>query len=498
MAEIKTNTIAPQKGYQMMALSSSADILIGGGAAGVGKTFSLLLEPIRNIHVKDFGAVFFRRTSPQIKSQGGLWDASQKLYNLIDEANPKGSVLEWHFPNDVKIKFSHLEYEKNIYDWQGSEIPLICFDELPHFSKKMFFYLLSRNRTTCGVRPYVRATCNPDPDSWVADFIEWFIGEDGLPIPERQGKLRYFVKDDETFIWGNTLGECIEKADYYIKPLMEASGLPAKTFVKSMTFIGGSIYDNKKLLEANPEYLANLASQDEDSRKQLLDGNWKVSINPADIYDYNIFRDYFTNTWVERGIKCITVDVAMDGADKLIVSFFDGKRWEDVEVVDKSSGKDVVDEIKKMQRNYRVPNSKVAYDADGVGAFIGGGNNAFISGAIAFKNNSKALPLNNGRQFKNLKSQCYILDGEDKEQFISERVANKMYDDKMTVRQRLMHERKAIKKKKKTDEEPENLIPKSVMKQKYLSGGSPDLLDNFMMKRVFYISKKKSSISIRV
>ena len=67
----------------MKALSSSADIVIGGGAAGAGKTFSLLLEPIRHIGVKGFGAVCFRRTSPMIRSEGGLWDASEKIYRLI-------------------------------------------------------------------------------------------------------------------------------------------------------------------------------------------------------------------------------------------------------------------------------------------------------------------------------------------------------------------------------------------------------------------------------
>src|SRR5699024_3011847 len=173
--------IRPQEGYQMMALSSSADIVIGGGAAGVGKTFSLLLEPIRNISVPNFGAVFFRRTSPQIRNEGGLWDASQKIYNSLSGANPKETLLEYHLHDNVKIKFSHIEYEKNKFDWQGSDILLICFDELPHFTESMFFYLLSRNRSTCGVKPYVRATCNPDPDSWVAELIEWWIGENGFP-----------------------------------------------------------------------------------------------------------------------------------------------------------------------------------------------------------------------------------------------------------------------------------------------------------------------------
>ena len=77
-----------------------------------------------------------------------------------------------------------------IYDGQGAQVP--GFDELTHSTKSQFFYMMSRNRSMCGVRPYIRATCNPDADSWVAEFISWWIDQEtGLPIPERAGKVRY-------------------------------------------------------------------------------------------------------------------------------------------------------------------------------------------------------------------------------------------------------------------------------------------------------------------
>ena len=292
-------------------------------------------------------------------------------------------------------------------------------------------------------------------------------------------------------IWADTKEECIEKAWYFLEPMVTASGLAADNFVKSLTFIGGSIYDNKELLKVNPEYLSNLASQDEDTRRQLLDGNWKVSVNPMDVYNYTTFKDYFTNTWVKEGEKTITVDVAMEGKNKLIISYFNSNRWEDLKIMSKSNGKAVFDAIKAMQNKHGVPNSRVVYDADGVGAFIGG-DEGFIPGSYAFHNGSKSLSLDSKREFKNLKAQCYILDGEDVNQFITEEVANMMYDDNMTVRQRLLHERKAIKKQPKRDEEKEGLIPKKEMKEKYLSGESPDLLDGFMMKRALSINNKKS------
>lgn len=140
-----------------------------------------------------------------------------------------------------------------------------CFDELTHFSEKQFFYMLSRNRSTCGVKPYVRATCNPDADSWVAKFIAWWIDpETGYPIKERSGVKRYFTRVDDTVIWGDTAEECAEKSGVDI------------SLCKSVTFIASSIHDNKALLEADPSYLASLNALSLVERERLLNGNWKI------------------------------------------------------------------------------------------------------------------------------------------------------------------------------------------------------------------------------
>lgn len=478
--------IRPQQGYQTKVLTSSADIVIGGAAAGVGKTFSLLLDPLRHIDKPKFGAVIFRRLTTQIKAQGGLWDDSMTLYPMVD-GTPNKTDLKWTFPTGAKISFAHLEHLQNVHIWQGSQITFLGFDELTHFSREAFFYLLSRNRSTSGVRPCVRATCNPDPDSWVYDIIKWWIGEDGYPIMERQGVIRYFVKDGNSMIWGDTVGECIERAWYFLKPLVEPSGIEPEHFVKSLTFIGGSIYDNKELLSVNPEYLANLAAQDEQTRLQLLQGNWKVSIDPMDVYGYESFRDIFNNDFIGEGEDRLTIDVAMSGSDKLIFYHWKGFVLYDFKMLSMSTGKDVIDIIKEFQKAHGIANRNIAYDADGVGAFIGGTGNAFIPGARAFHNGGK--PLNTrDRKFKNLKAQCYILSGERvsrSEIYVHKRLHDKMYDDKRTFRQVLMEQRKAIKKKPKRDEEGESLIPKIQMKGKYLNGESPDALDCFMMVELF-------------
>ena len=83
---------------------------------------------------------------------------------------------------------------------------MMAFDELCHFTEGQFFYMLRRNRSGCGIKPYVRASCNPDASSWVADFIGWWIDQDsGFPIPERSGKLRYFLREDDAIKWAERL-----------------------------------------------------------------------------------------------------------------------------------------------------------------------------------------------------------------------------------------------------------------------------------------------------
>ena len=98
-----------------------------------------------------------------------------------------------------------------MFNWQGAEIALLGFDELTHFTAYQFFYLLSRNRSTSGVKPYVRATCNADADSWVAKFIEWWIDDEGYAIPSRSGVIRYFVRIEDTIEWGDTREELYER-----------------------------------------------------------------------------------------------------------------------------------------------------------------------------------------------------------------------------------------------------------------------------------------------
>jgi len=293
MAEI--TEIRPQP-KQIQFLSTSADVAFYGGSAGGGKSWSLLMEPLRHIANGRFGAVIFRRTYPQVTNEGGLWDQSTRLYPYAG-AKPKQGDLTWVFPSGAKFKFAHLQHETSVLDWQGSEIPYMGFDELTHFTEKQFFYMLSRNRSTCGIRPYVRAGMNPDADSWVSKFIEWWIDDNGFAISERGGVIRWFIRHDGVIRWGDTPEELKQQYGDDVLP-------------KSFTFVPATIHDNQQLLRVDPGYLANLQALSLVERQRLLDGNWKVRPEAGKVFNRDWFEIVDAHQIPKDGVECRSFDFA--------------------------------------------------------------------------------------------------------------------------------------------------------------------------------------------
>ncbi|MFW6202298.1 MAG: phage terminase large subunit [Gemmatimonadota bacterium] len=260
--------VRPQPGPQEMCLASPADIVIYGGQAGGGKTWALLLEPTRHHANPDFGAVIFRRTYKRITQEGGMWDESANLYPHLG-ARPNQQDHAWTFPSGARVQFAHMQHEKDRLDWKGAQVPLIGFDQVEEFTERQFWYMLSRNRSMCGVRPYIRATCNPVPDDdetggWLHTLIGWWIDEEtGYAIPERSGVVRWFVRAaDDTLVWADSR-EALTETHPDLPP-------------KSLTFIPARLEDNPALERADPSYRANLMALSKVERERLLGGNWKI------------------------------------------------------------------------------------------------------------------------------------------------------------------------------------------------------------------------------
>lgn len=515
--------IKPQAGFQEQFLSSAADIVIGGGAAGAGKTFAELIEAVRHIGNPKFGAVMFRRTYAQIKNEGGLWDASKNIYPLIG-GRPNESDLTWKFRTGATISFAHLQHEKDIFNYQGSEIPLIIFDELTHFTERMFFYLLSRNRSTCGVRPYIRATCNPDPDSWVARFIDWYIDSReqlpdgspnpsyGLPIPERVGKIRYFLRDQENVIWGDSVAEVVAQCPH-IFSREEFKDIDPRELVKSFTFIPGTIYGNTELLRINPGYLGNLMSLDEATKSQLLDGNWGIKLDGLALFNFIQIQNIFSNYPDPVNKYLITCDAARFGVDLAVIMVWQG--WEMVKLViwKKSDATLLKNEIEKLRREFRVEKTDVIVDQDGVGGGVVklGGYLGFSGGSLPVKEREDKFVKEAKKRpnYKNLKTQLYFLVAEENVNVGNIRITitnenvivDGVYGCKIMLGGKLHDVRDLIKadlkaiKRAKTDIEGRLQI-NTKEEQKAILGRSPDFGDNIMMRKYFDLRRDKKYIGV--
>jgi len=283
--------ISPQEGPQTRFLSSPAQIAIYGGAAGGGKSWALLLDALREAAlepVPGYGAVIFRRTSKQVTAQGGLWDESSAVYPLAGGVSNQ-TRLEWSWPQHrTRVRFSHMQYDKDRYAWQGAQVPFIGFDELTHFEESQFWYMVSRNRAMTGGRRRIRGTTNPDPDSWVKRLLAPWVDED-YPRPVRSGVILRIFREDNTL--------------HYFHPGDRIPAHIGRDDLKTLTFIAASIHDNRKLLEADPAYLANLKALPLVERERLLNGNWKI--RPAgNVFKPQWFR-YCARDEVPEGLEMV-------------------------------------------------------------------------------------------------------------------------------------------------------------------------------------------------
>jgi predicted phage terminase large subunit-like protein len=278
-------------------LASEADIAIGGGAAGGGKTYALLLEPLRHFQTNKFNSVMLRRTYPEITKTGGVWDYANELYPMFGGV-PNAGKLEYRFAKS-KIGFGHLTNEQSLSNWKSAQVALLMFDQLETFTERQFFYMLSRNRSVCSVNSYLRATANPEPN-WLAKFLDWWIAPDGYADMERAGKIRAFVRGDNgEMYWADTKQELREQ-------------FPDKD-PKTVTFVPFTIYDNPILTAKDPGYLASLQALPLVDRERLLGdpirgGNWKIREAEGKLFNREWYK--IVDAVPNGGVDCRFWDLA--------------------------------------------------------------------------------------------------------------------------------------------------------------------------------------------
>lgn len=283
----KQKILKPQPGAQEAFLSTEADVCVYGGAAGGGKTFAILLDPLRHLEDPNYKCVIFRRTSPQITAPGSLWDEARKMYSIEGiDGIAREKDLKYTFPSGMEVKFAHMEHEKDKINWQGTQITAAFFDEGTHFTRTMVTYMFSRLRSESERNGYIRITCNPDPDSFIREWIDWYL-EDGLPDPAKSGVIRYFIMMGDDMIWEGEDG--ISSRESLMKSYGEMIDHD-ESLIMSFTFIPATLADNPAMLANNPRYKASLMAMNRIDRERLLGGNWDVRASAG---------EYFNREWVD-------------------------------------------------------------------------------------------------------------------------------------------------------------------------------------------------------
>lgn len=133
---------------------------------------------------------------------------------------------------------------------------------------------MSRLRSAAEVDSSMFISCNPDPDSFIAQLIDWWLDEDGFPDKEKSGVIKYYGSVNNEIFFTDTeeeMEELYPAVCYVYDPIAEE-----RVYIKpkTITFVAGTIFDNPALIAANPQYLAELNALPQVEKDRLLHGNW--------------------------------------------------------------------------------------------------------------------------------------------------------------------------------------------------------------------------------
>jgi len=253
----------------------------------------------------------------------------------------------------------------------------------------------------------------------------------------------------------------------FYKPWKEKS-LPAhKVFIKALPT------DNPHL---SPDYLEQLKNSDEVTKQRLLYGNFEYDDDPSCLVGYEAILDLFTNEHVEAAYeKYISSDIAMQGRDLFVITSWEGLRCKIPVVKEKSTGKEVIEDIKRISIEKSIPRSHIVCDSDGLGSYIEG----FLNNIKTFHGGAKPR---NTKEFRNLKAECAFKLAE----LINKREIFIECDD-LVLRNKIIQELEQLKRDNvDKDEVKKSIISKELMKENI--GRSPDFLDCLLMRMIFEIS----------
>lgn len=242
---VKENIIfEPNAGPQMQFLASSEREVFYGGARGGGKSYAMLIDPLRYCTKAHHRALLIRRSMPELRD---MINHSQRLYGqAYPGAKWREQEKEWRFPSGARIEFGYAENLTDVLRYQGQSYTWIGIDELPQYpTPEIYNFLRSSLRSVDPDIPvYMRATGNPGNvgSLWVKEM---------------------FVDPSEP-----------NKAfDVHIETMAGRKSITRR-------FIPAKLQDNPYLMQTD-DYMIMLSSLPEVQRKQFLEGDWSAFENSA-------------------------------------------------------------------------------------------------------------------------------------------------------------------------------------------------------------------------
>jgi len=262
----------PNTGPQTDFLAAGEQDVLYGGSAGGGKSYAMLVDPLRYMHIKEHRALLLRKSMPELRE---LIDKSRELYpKAFAGAKFREVEKTWRFPSGASLEFGYLDRDADVYRYQGQSYTWIGIDELTQYPTEFpLQYLQSRLRTTNNqIQCYIRCTANP----------------------------------------GGVGGHWVKKR--YLDP-----SPPNESFIGqdkiTRRFIPARLEDNP-FLASDGKYEQMLMSLPAVQRKQLLEGNWDVAEGAAFVefdYDNHVIEPFTLPKHWER-VKGIDYGYAAESA----------------------------------------------------------------------------------------------------------------------------------------------------------------------------------------
>lgn len=253
-----------------------------------------------------------------------------------------------------------------------------------------------------------------------------------------------------------------------------------------------SSWDNPTL--PRTELMKAQEEMDKDTYKQEILAEYVD--NAGSLFKYTALIDLFSNTITKTNEKYLIVDIADDGSDKTVFSFWQGLELYRLEQFERLNTETIVNQIREFASGERIPYSQIAVDAIGVGAGVA--SSSLLDGIIGYKSSHQAFKtdidpvrLPNAHyashsirisEYKNLRSQCVFTLA----QHVNDhKIAVKVED--LRVKERIIEEL-ALYQDASTGDGKRMATQKEDIKA--LLGRSPDISDTLIM-RMFFILRER-------